>query len=241
MIIPVATLGYCKAITWREGLKNVLSMKSPDTIWDHYFVYHYYPEDMENNKQKLKQIADDNGIKWVFPEKNLGLHEGMNWVMNNYLQNAEFLMYLDPDTSVDQFGWDLALMKVLEDPSVGWASLKCCITDEELKTRKHHREIIKGFECVILEEPYMLDCGIFRMDWVRDQGGFSEPAAFYGGIEASMFEKIQKTGLKIAVLEHYYTNQSLKRFESPVFREWKFAHSDGKFTGNFDEYLEVYK
>jgi hypothetical protein len=239
MKIKLLTLGHCKYQTWERSLYQLQLTKSPNTELEHYFLYHYYPIDEENNKRQLKRIADENGLIWLDPGKNLGCTNGHNWAQDNHI-HADYLMGYDPDSCPITNGWDEDLMKVISHPSIGWAALSSEGTPNELKERARliHEETINGVECYICDVPMMLTCGIIKQSWVDTAGGMLPKTNYYGGTECYMWPYLKRAGLSLALLKNHFDTTTIKNETSDlVYHEWKRDHAHNANPDNFDEWL----
>jgi hypothetical protein len=240
MKIKVITLGYCKAETWRRCVKQLYATKSPDTEWEHLFMYHYYPVNEDNNKRELRQIANEYNLIWIQPEKNLGGCEGFNWAMREYMKDDELILGIGPDSCPTTHGWDLAMYQAMQDKRVGWIGLKQGrISDDELAVRPHTNENINEIDVHLCGQPMMIGMSMVRLDWLRAANGFSQPTKYYGGSEAGSWYALKNKGYELALLrDHFESGEIKEATQDPHYRDWKVEHAQSRYAGNFDEYLK---
>jgi hypothetical protein len=238
--IKMITMGHCKWETWEKSVKQLYATKSLETIIEHYFIYHYYPINEENNKKKLREIAKDYGLIWLDPGKNLGNTVGHNWAQDNHIKAQDFLFGYDPDACPLNNGWDLAMYQVISNPKIGWCSLSCDATENEIKDRAKHvkEETINGIDCYLCDTPMMLSTGVLKQDIVRAAGGMLPKENLYGGTEIFMWQYLKSRGYELALLKDYKdTALEIKNpTTDPIYHLWKARHCQG-YEHNFDIFI----
>jgi hypothetical protein len=239
--IKMITVGHCNWKTWEGCCRNLYATKSAETEIEHYFVYHYYPINEPENRVQLERIAKEYNLIWLDPGKNIGGVMAYNWAQDNFVHADEYLWGFDPDTQPVGDGWDLAMHKVISDPSIGWASLMCDATPNEIKARSLFikEQIINGVNCYICDTPMALSTGVTKMSWVNDAGGMLPRHGFYGGTEIYMWPYLKTRKLNLAILKDYKDVADIKNATSdPIYHVWKARHAFKGYPNNFDVFLK---
>jgi hypothetical protein len=201
-------------------------------------MLHHYPIDQEANRTQLIDLAERYGYEVIEPQKNLGLHHGLNWAVRQIgIGEDDLLIGVDPGRSIETLGWDTALAAVAMDPKIGWAALSNHASPTEISQRPHKVEQINGVKVALCQSPMMIQTAICKMDWVLQSGGFREPTNYYGGIEIAMWESLKRK-YELGILLDYKETGDIAAQQDPIYRDWKLAHVKGEFRGNFDEYVK---
>jgi hypothetical protein len=238
--INVITLGYCLSDMWEKCLDRLLETKSPETEWNHYFVWQHFPTDIDANTKRMQEIAERNGLIWVSPGKNLGGCEGWNWAWRKHLYNSDFILNIDCDSYPVEPNWDIALWKVINNPIVGWAGVKNNVgSDNELAARPHTDVEIDGYRVHLCPTPMMMaGTNMVRTDWIKAIGGIKQDNKYYGGVELNTWPYFEKSGYKLALLADFNDDTRLQSSADPLYIEWKRQHAFYGYQGDFAQYLK---
>jgi hypothetical protein len=231
------TLLHCPARLWAESLAiheplQTLQGKKK------FAMLHHYPVDKEANRTQLIMLAEKYGYEVIEPQKNLGLHVGLNWAVQKIgIKESDILLGIDPARTIETLGWDSALVTAIMHPMIGWAALCNHASLDELSHRPHRIINANGLRVAVCLNPMMLQTSAFKMDWVLQNGGFREPCAYYGFLETEMFRALRRKH-ELGILLDFKENGRIAEKQDLIYAAWKRDHVAGKFKGNFDQYLE---
>lgn len=186
-----------------------------------------------------KRIAQELGGVYFDPGRNLGLHEGLNYALREVQATRDDVaLIMDPDTKPYTPGWDTGLLKALEIPTVGWASLYNNHSDMEMRKRgfvqSHENGLALWTTCEAVVNSV---CG-FKLDWVLDCGGFQEPSPFYGGLESMMFDFMKQTRYRWVFLRDFFEDAFPQDLIDPVYIEYKCAHGHLGYPHDFATFVK---
>lgn len=235
MKIHVLTMVYCGRKAAINGLHNFTTTVNRTEYGTHYFLKQHYPGPSE---------ASDE-VQYVFDAgKNLGLHEGLNYMVEHISPAPEdILVAFDLDEKPLKPGWVAAMTDVMRaDSRCGWLSLMSPPVREELAGVP--AIIIGGHRVQIPEMPKMNTVCAWRWGAVLAATGgigkFTEPYAYYGGIESDMMPKFTAAGCWVGWMTDFGVEPD-REFEDPEYRAYKHAHVGftlPQFTGSYEEWLK---
>ena len=157
------------------------------------------------------------------------------------LPDEDILINYDPDAMVKHTGWLPKIREAFEsDPDLVVVGLNNECIDRELIERGHHDRFLEsGLVLRYTHKAVVMSIIAWKVGFIREVGGLTEPFEFYGGIEAWMWPKIVERGKKWAILRDYWEDNSLWFQADPLYNEWKKAHADfNGFKGDFEAYLK---
>ncbi len=175
--------------------------------------------------------------------KNLGLHGGLNYIMERLeqvLRPDDIIIAFDCDESPERAGWADAMLRVFAaDPKCGWLSLTTAPIDAELD-RMQAPVIEVGGERVRIPEYNLMNvvCG-WRVSAIRAAGVFTEPFAWYGGLEIAMQPKFREAGYWVGWMPEYKTFAN-HHLADATYQDFKRAHvgfTQPIFPGSFEEWI----
>jgi hypothetical protein len=226
-----------------DSLRQYYATKSPKVETIHVLVDQHWPINKIACKRSLESLARDYKCVLLDPGRNLGLHDGFNWAMNQFAipDNAGIIGY-DPDSWPIQSGWDEAMCKAfMGDPTINWISLWHQHAYSQLIAEGAayaNIETINGIELQTLKRAVMNSVCMFRAGWLKSVGGLYEGNKYYGGLEVAMWEKI-KPG-RWVFLPGFLEDLRLHDRVHPWYREYKWRHAHLRdFTGTFEEYVTL--
>lgn len=174
-----------------------------------------------------------NGFTLVAP-KNLGGHGGVNHVVKFLNPDPDDLVILyDPDSNPNTKGWGKAMVEVMQaDRNLDAVSLM--INPTIINNRNWRMREVSGYLLAsdFLPEMYNVTC--FRASVLK--AGLLGIAQFYGGIEAVMHAK----GMRHEYL-YDYQEEPCPIPHPKIYSDWKVEHAQGRYPGNFDQYVIQFK
>lgn len=208
---------------------------------EHVVLNQHYPLAKEKNQFKLESICGKRNIKIYDSGKNLGLHDGFNYVMKRLeLKSDDIVIGYDPDSFPTSTGWDMALVRAIRgDDSVVWSSLMGDRAEKELDERGFSPKIIDHHIKVReTKKPVVNSVCAWRYGWLEKVGFLTEPHAFYGGLECSMWNKLQ--GKQWVFTEDYREDDRLRDGHDRAYVEYKWAHAHLQtWKGDFQSWLDA--
>lgn len=184
--------------------------------------------------------ARELGAFYLDPGRNLGLHHGLNFALTSVGASRDDIMLgIDPDTRPITPGWDAALAQALAIPDVGWASLGNDHSEGEMATRGFTESQESGLRLKTTKQAVVNSICGFKLCWVKDVGGFQEPAEYYGGVECLMFPMCHKAGFRWVWLQDFREGKWDTDLSDPNYRAYKWAHAHKGWKGEFREWLKL--
>lgn len=253
----IVSMIFNNAQTIRAGLGKLRETTAPGSFRLCLLDQHYPLRYQETHAEILHQaevfgehIGSDN-VQIVDPGENLGLHLGLNHAIRTCdakvrLDDADVVVGYDPDEQPLKGGWLGAMCSVLAteharpagEKRCAWLSLTSKPAREYMLKAGYAALNIAGVE--VWRPPYALInhvCG-WTMGAIRTVGAFTEPHAFYGGIEVAMQPRYADHGYWHGYLAEY-EDSSFHHLIDPQYAAWKRDHVHGSFAGDFKSYLDM--
>lgn len=225
-----------------DSLNQLQATRDKENVDMHIvMVDQHWPIDREKNKKELERIAKNCKATLLDPGKNLGLHHGFNWAVNQLsIPDNALIIGFDPDSWPVDFGWDKAMCDVfVEDASVVWFSLWHPHATRELlnehKSQPGHQ--VPSQRTIQVTAPVMNSVCGFRSSWFKKVGGLTEPSKYYGGLECAMWDKVKAHGRWI-FLPDYKEELHFQDVVNPLYRAWKWHHAHEGYPHDFVQYLK---
>lgn len=198
---------------------------------EHYILDHHYPVDYWQTRHAILDVAEKWKLKVVSNPKNVGGHEGYNWVFRQLpIGDDDFVIGFDSDSWPMHKGWDSAMIQALQKcPELSSVSL---IIDSLVKNRQW-TTVCTEPNVVVPDHIDMVNVSCWRASAVKKTAGMLGMARYYGGGEIMMSGLGMKTGYLWDYREEFCPIPHDQRYN-----DWKMAHLRG-FPGNFDEYLKT--
>ena len=241
------SLAYTSLDIIEESIAQYYATKHSDVETVHLLVDQHWPLYARDRAARLRDLCQKFGLTYLDPGKNLGLHDGFNWALEQVAipDNAMVIGY-DPDSYPVTKGWDMAMCDLfVAYPWISWLSLwhQHCdrqIIEEKAAGPELYLGGLRNVRCFPVKRAVMNSvCGI-RRGWLRSVGGLTEGNKFYGGLEVAMWEKLQQTKSEWVFLPDYKEIPHFQDRMEPLYREWKWAHAHERtFPGDFDSYLTM--
>lgn len=211
-----------------ESIDQYLKTKSKTQVETvHVFLNQHWPIQYEDFERRIKKLAESvNGV-YLDSGKNLGLHDGFNWAVNQLgiPDNAGVIGY-DPDSYPVTENWDLAMCKVYDaNPRAVWISLWTPHTSREIEERNTIKwsKRFGGIQAVSVKGAHLNSVCMINRGWLRSVGGLTEPSKYYGGLESAMFPKIGD--MEWVYLPDYHEKIWFQDKVNPLYRKWKWEHA----------------
>jgi len=237
--VVAITLGFCPARVLEAGMGHFYTTATPGLIETHYFLDQHYPVDRKTNRNRLLDLCNRYGMKWVDSGRDRGMCAGANFLLSQLPKDTRYILGYDPDAVATIPGWDAAMVAVLEaDSELAWVSLTpACIADNiesgrlqgAIRARAHNRVFVP-------ERVDMFSITGLRADFIRDIGGFSSPFGYYGQVEMPLWAGAKQRGMSYGYLLDYPEGAGPGNLHDLEYVEWKHAHIAGD-TRSFGEWL----
>jgi hypothetical protein len=227
-------LGFANAETANRSLQLFETTRKSDSkvlILDN-----HYPESLK--PPDWKAWAKRLGGEYLDAGRNLGLHNGLNWMLSQVgATRSDAVIGFDPDTCPLTDAWDTALFSALQLPGVGWASLGNRHSESEMEARGYKESTEIGFKLWTTNQAVMNSICAFNLDWVLDCGGFQEPTEFYGGLECAMWKHLTTRGKRWVWLKDYREGKFEPDLQDAIYKAYKWEHAHKGWKGSFDDFL----
>jgi len=223
---------------------SLMQMKRTCGIYEdwyqHWLVDHHWPVDPKTWRNCLDSISRMLGTEcWpIVPYKNLGGTEGMNWAIGHIKPGpADYILWYDPDSWPVTPNWLPAMINVMNsDPTI--ATLSLWAPHEMSGQTDWTEETIAGHKVRFFpthSEAFSVTMWRASFALPRINAEFE----YYGAIETCAYRKAIESGMRCAWLADF------KEIACPiphpkVYTDWKEAHCNRTFLGNFDEYYKLY-
>lgn len=241
MKIFAITLGFMPVRILERSLRAYAATRHGSLEYRHVLLDQHYPVDKEQNRSAVRALCDELGIEVMDAGRNLGLHVGFNYVLDQLNPAADdIIIAYDGDSTPVGNGWDLALVRtLLGDPQkkVVWASLTNPRSAKDLGERGYIDKVIDGHLHVRVTKTAVTNsvCA-WNFGWLKSVGLLTEPSAFYGHLETAMFEKLGAN--QWAFVRDYIESDELRDLHDRSYVVYKWCHAHLKsWPGDFESWL----
>lgn len=194
--------------------------------------------DREKNLALIHEFAADYLFSYLDPGRDLGLHMGLNWVLLKIgPKPGDVIITYDPDSQPETPGFDHALAETVQSGEYEIASSFTIHSEREFQERGYLEKTCRGRRVFIPNTGMMIGNTAWSCDFLKRVGGFKEPNAYYGGIEAAMTQELRKTGGQWAFLPDVKEGWLDRSYHDTEYTNWKVDHAAQKFKGSFADYL----
>lgn len=238
----LVTPAFIKAALLKDFFEHIYSTP-PEGLEAHVVVDGNYPINKEQNSAEIKRLCEQYGCRYLNPGKDLGLQENLNHaIVECGIKSGDIFVGCDGDDRPSP-GFVSALREVmLADPSVAVAALNFWVIDQRHREGVFKEGSIAGHRVWVHPGVEMFSCVSFNMKLVFSVGGFSQPNAYYGGIEIALYNSWKPMGMKLVYLPDVRSDaKEVSRTNTawfdPEYRDWKTAHVAG-YKGSFGEWLK---
>lgn len=207
----------------------------------HHVLYQHYPLYKNENYEKLIVLKKRFGFHLHDAGKNLGLHNGINFVINQLsLKNDQVVIGFDPDSFPLGKGWDMALVRAIlgSGGKNVWSSLANPRSKQELQERGFKKVIIDGhLETWETKTPVVNSICAWSVDWLK-KVGLTEPRPYYGHLETEMYSKLGDK--KWTFVPGWSESDHLRDLHDREYVLFKWAHAHLKsWDGDFKDFIEA--
>jgi hypothetical protein len=245
MTIHVLTTAFCNAYVFRAGMRSLRSTVNLEAFGPsarHYVLDNHYPLREAEVRNALWDYAQEPRVTIHDAGKNLGLHEGINYLLGQIaIAPDDVVVAYDADEAPQQVGWVEAMQRVMmADPKVGWLSLMAEVLKESLD---HDRvpTVNVGGELVRFPNTSLMNCVVgWRGSMLAAIGPMQEPHAFYGGIEGTMQPKARSAGFRVGFMADYWTknHRGLADKTYELYKLRHVGHELPHFPGSFADWIK---
>lgn len=227
-------MGFMNWKIIEKSFKQLYATKTAD--WDHFVLDQHYPLNEKENQDSLRDICRNYGAHLFDAGRNLGLHEGINFLLTK--TKAEIVIGYDPDSFPNRIGWDDALTKVVNN-TVVWSTLGNPRSITELKARGYEERVVDNITLWKTKRAVTNSVCAWYVPWLNEVG-LTEPRPFYGLLEMEMFGKLK--GKEWVFLPDYTESDHLRLDHDKDYVLYKWAHAILKtWNGDFRSWLEAGK
>lgn len=243
MAVVTISLGFMPSRIVEQSLRAYVRLRNKELPYRHYFVDQHYPINREENRLELQRICRDLGIGILDAGKNLGLHGGFNWALQQLgLHRDDIVIGYDPDSLPITHGFDMALVRAIQgDPrqNTVWASLMNPRSELDLRARGFNEGRADGYiETWATKTAVTNSVCAWHYGWLKDVGFLEEPRAFYGHLEAAMWNKLR--GKAWVFVPGWRESDELRDLHDRQYVVYKWMHSHtGEWPGDFESWLRA--
>lgn len=241
------TMVYNSDIVFNSGMQSLRETADLDALGaTHILLDQHWPVDYEKTAAAISEYRTKTPCAVVWDAgKNLGLHQGLTYMMERLeqvLKPDDILIAYDSDEHPWKPGWAEAMLRVFAaDPKCAWLSLLSVPALNDLNHNNVPVAIVGGEKVRIPGYPLINTVCAWRVSAVREVLGgiFTEPYAYYGGLESMLMPKFTNAGYWVGWLVDYGTSPE-RDLENPLYRAYKDSHVgfiQPVFPGSFEEYL----
>lgn len=240
--VVTLSLGFAPARLVDRSLAAYRATRNPDLPYEHFLLDQHYPLDKERNRQEIRSLCDLYDVEVLDAGRNLGLHGGFNWAVRQLgLRADDIVIAYDLDSLPLTKGWDMALVRAIAgDPEgrVVWSSLLNPRSRRDLEARGYVRRQVDGYlELWVTRTAVTNSICAWRYGWLERVGFLSEPRAFYGHLEAAMFDRLGAAS-DWAFLPGWTESDELRDLHDRAYVVYKWCHSHLKsWDGDFESWL----
>lgn len=198
---------------------------------EHYLLDHHYPIDYWKTRHALLDLGEKYNLKVVSNPRNLGGHEGFNWVFNQLdVKDEDFVIGFDPDANPMHKGWDKAMVEALQKTD----SIVCVsLLIDHLSNNRQWTTVCEDPKVVIPDFLDMFNVTCWKGWFVRQTRGMKALTRLYGGVEMAMHSIAAEQGKRFGYLWDYREAMCPIPHDE-LYNKWKQNHLQGD-QRNFDE------
>ncbi len=241
----LVTPAFCKWEMLHDCLQWIYQQPLPPGV-EHVIIDQHYPINGAYNRAAIKMLAQNYKCTLVDSGEDLGLHRGLNNAVKALgIKPEDILVGCDPDDRPSP-GFIEAIESVMRaDPTLAILGLTFWVIPwKREKGIPFTDEVIAGHNVWIHPTVEMWNACGWNMKFIHSIGGFDQPNAFYGGLEAKLYPRWSEQGLRLGYLPDVRSdaatvNREDKHILDPEYRQWKDAHLAG-FERSFEEWLKIH-
>lgn len=190
------------------------------------------------NKDHIKNICKKYDFEYFNVGRNIGDHEGYNYLIKQLPNNCDRYILYDGDSYPITPDWHIPLLKVHDDSSVIWSSLHNKRSFEEMYERGFYPALIENYYCTVPKAPVINSVCAIKKSWAESIGEFTEPNKYYGGFEIAQWNK-KKEDLKWVFLNDFKEENipNISEIQDKIYTEYKWEHAHKGNPLSFEEYI----
>lgn len=230
MKLWTVTVSYAPIEILAHGLKRYFETTLVPS--EYVVLDHLYPK--VDPLEITGLVENSFSLHLMRPYKNMGGHEGFNWVVKNLpVEDDDLIIGYDPDSNPLTKGWDEAMLEAMRSHrSLGSISLMhTAIKDKPWIVSDDKPRV------ALLGRPEMFNVTMWRVSALKATGGLLADRKLYGMVETAMYRKFTEMGLYSGYL-YDYEEGPCPVAHDPMYVKWKEAHAFFGFEGSFEEFLE---
>jgi hypothetical protein len=239
--VKILTLGFMDSGIIEKSFSQLYATKNPVLKTEHHVLWQHYPINKDRNFDELKSICKKYGAILHDAGKNLGLHDGFNYLVRAARCGpGDIVIGYDPDSYPTESGWDMALVRAIwGSTDTVWASLMNPRSREELTARGYDRAKVDGhIEVWKAKTAVVNSVCAWSVDWLKSVGMLTENRPFYGHLESAMWGKLGKK--RWAFLPGWGESDHLRWAHDQKYIEYKWVHAHLKtWDGDFESWLNA--
>jgi hypothetical protein len=230
--VIVVTPGYAPAEMFARGCELMADKWTPGLVDEKWLLLNKYPlPSVETNEAALIEAAARFGYNTFDSGADLGLAGSLEHFFKTHRQPQNTLLIsVDPDSTTDDAGFDLALCQVV---TAGRRVPACALGIPQVEGMPV--TMIAGHRVFVHPSMMMTNIGCVDLGWYGAE--FKANGKLWGGNESKLYERLKATGTRLGYLLDYTNAPGLRRSHDIRYAIWKWEHFYGRFSGSFAEYL----
>ncbi len=239
----VLTMAYSNPEVWRAGMASLYRTTTP-SAYQHVVLDQHYPIRHDELRDEIAKLQIASGARVLDAGRNLGLHEGLNYMMEQIwpLDDDDIVVGFDADEDPQMVGWLSAMRRVFEaDPKCGWLSLMSPPARVFMQQNGCTVRQVGGETVQVPGYSLINTLCAWRGSAIKAMGKFTEPHMYYGGFEGHMMPKCMDAGFWIGWMADYTVNPH-HGLADPEYQAYKRRHVGFDlpvFPGSFEEWVRM--
>jgi hypothetical protein len=230
--VIVVTPCYAPAAMFAESCRRMADKWTPGLVDEKWLLLNKYPlPSVEENEAALVAVAEQYGYRVWDSGADRGLAGSLEFFFGRNRQpRGTLLISVDPDSTTDDAGFDLALCEVV---TAGRGIPACALGIPHVAGCTP--TMVAGRRVYVHPNMMMTNIGVLDMGWFGND--FRANDKLWGGNESKLYERLQATGTHLGYLLDFTNAPGLRDDHDPRYAAWKWEHFYGRFDGSFAEYL----
>lgn len=241
LVTPV----FAKAALLSDFLGYLYSDRSNVKGFHHVILGNHYPIDEKNNTEGIRVLAEKFDCIYIDSLYDRGLHGSLNNALNILdIGENDIFIGCDCDDRPSPGAFQAMKEVMLFDPTIGVLGLNFWVLPWKMKEHGlvMQEKTVAGHKLWVHPGVEMWNIAAFNMKLMAKMGGFSQPNAYYGGIEVAIQGTMAQQNMKLCYLQDFSAEAvKLDRDDPSLFdksyRDWKTAHAHGGFQGSYEKFL----
>lgn len=242
----IFTPAFCKTELLRQCLKHLYSEPGNTEGFHHVVIYNHYPDRYSANVFDFKNLASLFGCIFIDSLYDRGLHDSLNNAMKIVgVQPGDIVIGCDPDDRPSHGAFQAMRQVMLATPKIAVLGLNFSVLPwkQGIEGAPWHESVIEGHRVWNHSGAEMFNIAAFNSTLLHEIGGFSQPNAYYGGIEIAMYQHWVRKGMRLAYLiDHTSEAVPVDRNDPLLFdgaySQWKVAHATQGYKKGYADWLK---